>query len=160
MACTLALVKCMLFAVLLQCQWLITWITSYRWWCHYLVVKLASHRQPEDSKNIKCMNGLGTQCEELAKEKFIPFVLVTQCPLMSSVDIDKALILKIDEVTIIQEHCTSCPTLVNCWSYVQWQPEWHAAMGWDGYRRLIAIPPQLTPDSSQDYTMTYMRTCS
>jgi hypothetical protein len=92
-------------------------------------VKLASRRQLEDFKNIKCMNGLGTQCEELAKEKFIPFVLVTQCPLMSSVDIDKALILKIDEVTIIQEHCTSCPTLVNCWSYVQWQPEWHAAMG-------------------------------
>jgi hypothetical protein len=41
-------------------------------------------------------------------EKFIPFVLGAQRPLMSSVDIDKALI-KIDEVTNIQEHYTSYP---------------------------------------------------
>jgi hypothetical protein len=48
-------------------------------------------------------------------EKFIPFVLGAQYPLMSSVDIDKALI-KTDEVTNIQEHYTSCPTSVDCWS--------------------------------------------
>ena len=60
-----------------------------------LRVKLASRRQPEDSKNIKRTNDLGTQREKLAKEKFMPFVLGAQCPLMSSVDIDKVLI-KID----------------------------------------------------------------
>jgi hypothetical protein len=46
-------------------------------------------------------------------EKFIPFVLDAQRHL--SVDIDKALI-KIDEVTNIQERYTSCPTSVDCWS--------------------------------------------
>ncbi|KIM76701.1 hypothetical protein PILCRDRAFT_826096 [Piloderma croceum F 1598] len=56
-----------------------------------------------------------TECEELAMEKFIPFVLGAQRPLMSSVDIDKALI-KIDEVTNIQEHYTSFPRSVDCWS--------------------------------------------